>query len=226
MDALKILHKENLEQRQKWMLFCFGLILVVTVETILIGYLAIKASENKEVVKYVEFSERGDFGFKVLTDSNMDLSQRKLLIEQQLQKYVTDRVTNVISKKAGLNDVDAQKVKFISALSSREVANQYSAEVMKIYNEADFARRDVEILSFSEVEQRKYRFDFNTIDTAKDGKETKQRWVVYIKYDLLNPNELKLSSHKEINPLGVKITFYRGDADRQNSINIKQVAND
>ena len=226
MDALQILHKDNLEQRQRWMLISFGLILVVTLETMVICYLSTQVATKKEVIRYVEFSERGDFGFKVLPESNMSLSQKKLLIEQQLQQYVIDRVSNVASKKSGLTEVVAPKVNFVSALSSREVVNQYSAEVMKIYNESDFTKRDIQILSFSEIENRKYRFDFNTIDITTEGKPVEQRWVVYLKYQLLDPNELKINEHKEINPLGIKITYYRGDVDRQHKIDIKEAVND
>lgn len=226
MDALQILHKDNLEQRQRWMLISFGLILVVTLETMMICYLSTQVAAKKEVVRYVEFSERGDFGFKILPESNMNLSQKKLLIEQQLQQYVVDRVSNVASKKSGLTEVEAPKVKFVSALSSREVVTQYSTEMMRLYNEGDFTKRDIQILSFSEIENRKYRFDFKTIDTTTDGRPVEQRWVVYLKYQLLDPNDLKISEHKEINPLGIKITYYRGDVDRQHKVDIKEAINE
>lgn len=226
MNMALMVHRDNLEQRHKWQLFCFGLVLIVTIETIAISYLSIQVAAKKEVVRYVEFSERGDFGFRILPESNMDLSQKKLLIEQQLQQYVINRVTNVVSKKSGNTDVEAPKVKFITALSSRGVVNQYSTELMRIFNESDFNKRDIQILSFSEIETRKYRFDFNTIDATDDGKTHEQRWVVYLKYELLDPNELKISQHKEINPLGIKITYYRGDVDRQHKADIKEVLND
>lgn len=226
MDIPIILHRDSLEQRQKWMLFCFGLILVVTLETIVICILSVQVASKKEVVRYVEFSERGDFGFKILPESNMNLSQKKLLIEQQLQQYVIDRVTNVASKKAGITEIDSPKVKFVAALSSREISNQYSSEMLRLFNEADFVKRDIQILSFSEVENRRYRFDFKTIDSLSNGGVEEQRWVVYLKYDLLDPNDLRINEHKEANPLGIKITYYRGDVDRQHKINIKEAIND
>lgn len=224
MDIPLLLHKENLEQRHKWQVFSYALLSVVVIETILISFLSIKLSEKKEIVRYVEFSERGNFGFKVLPSSDIDLNQRKLLIEQQLQQYVSDRVSNVVSKKYGEVEVDAPKVKFVSAFSSREVNNQYQSEILKIYNEADFVKRDIQILSSSETEDRKYRFDFKTIDTLPNDKINEQRWVVYLKYDILDPNELKVNEHKELNPLGIKITYYRGDIDRRQKVNINNIA--
>jgi len=216
-----LLHKENLEQRQKWQIISLILVIVVALETILITYLSVKISTKKETVRYVEFSERGDFGFKVLPESNIDLSQKKLLIEQQLQQYVMNRVSNVASKKLNNNEIDNSKVKFVNALSSRDVSNQYSTELFRIYNESAFTKRDVHMFSFSEVENRKYRFDFKTIDTYPSGEKEEQRWVVYLKYQIVDSNDLKINQHKEINPLGIKITYYRGDIDQQQKIDIE-----
>lgn len=221
-----LLHQENLEQRRHWKVLSFAMIFVVLVETGLLCYMSVKIAQKKEVVRYVEFSMKGNFGFKILPDSNINVSQKKLLIEQQLQQYVTNRVSNVVSKKYGESEIDSGKLKFVIALSTKEVAQQYENEIMKIYENTDFARRDIHILSFSEIDERKYRFDFKTIDTVEDKKskapanKVEQRWVVYVKYDLIDPNDLKLNESKEANPLGIKITYYRGDLDSQQKINI------
>jgi type IV secretory pathway component VirB8 len=221
MDIPTLLHKENLEQRQKWQVFSFAMIAVIVIETMLICFLSVKLADKKEVIRYVEFSKKGDFGFKVLPESNLDLSQQKLLIAQQLQQYVVDRVSNVVSKKSGSAEIEAPKIQFVFALSSREVHSQYQSELMRIYNEADFIKREIQILSSSEIEDRKYRFDFKTIDILPNDKINEQRWVVYLKYDLLDPNELKVNEHKEINPLGIKITYYRGDVDRKQKVDVR-----
>jgi type IV secretory pathway component VirB8 len=220
MDNTLLYHKQALEQRQKWQFFSFLLIFVIVLETILVGFLSVKVANKKEEVRYVEFSERGDFGFKVLPESNINLSQKKLLIEQQLEQYVVNRVTNVVSQKSGSTEIDAPKVKFVSAFSSRDVRRQYEGEMMRIFKEATFLKRDIEIMSFSEIEPRKYRFDFETIDTLANNKINKKRWVVHMKYDLLDPNEIKVNEHKELNPLGVKITYYRGDVDRKQKVDV------
>lgn len=221
-----LLHQENLEQRRHWKVLSFAMIFVVLVETGLLCYMSVKIAEKKEVVRYVEFSTKGNFGFKVLPDSNMNVPQKKLLIEQQLQQYVSNRVANVVSKKYGENEIDSSKFKFVVALSAKEVVKQYENEMMKIYENADFSKRDIHILSFSEIEDRKYRFDFKTIDTVEDkkskapAKKIEQRWVVHVKYDLIDPNDSKLVENKEANPLGIKVTYYRGDLDSQQKINI------
>jgi type IV secretory pathway component VirB8 len=222
MDNEILLHQQMLEQRHKWQFLSFILMFIVVVQTVLIGFLTVKVANKKESVRYVEFSERGDFGFKVVQDSNIDLSQKKLLIEQQLEQYVVDRVTNVVAKKSGTTEIDSPKVQFVSAFSSKDVHKQYEGELLRIYNEATFTKRDINILSFSEIEERKYRFDFETIDSLPNNKIIKKRWVVHLKYDLLDPNELKINEHKEINPLGVKITYYRGDVDRKQKVNVHQ----
>lgn len=225
MSTSLLLHQEILRQLKKWQSIAFFLTFGLLASGILNFFLGVKIANKKPEIRYVEFSERGDFGFKVLPDSNIDLSQRKLLIEQQIEQYVVNRVTNVVTKKSGSTEVDAPKITFVSAFSSAAVHKQYEGEVMRIYNEATFLKRDVNILSFSEIEDRKYRFDFETIDTLPNNKINKQRWVVHLKYELLNPNEMKVNEHKEINPLGVKITYYRGDIDRRQKISVARATN-
>ena len=99
---------------------------------------------------------------------------------------------------------------------------------MRIYNDGVFYKREIHILSSSHDpdEDRKYRFDFKTIDTLKDGERDEQRWVVYLKYEILNVNDLKYNEHKKANPLGIKITYYRGDLDKRRTVNIKEASND
>lgn len=224
-DTTLLLHQENLQQRRIWQDMSFFLAMIIIIETVTIGYLSARLATKREVVRYVEFSEKGNFGFKVLPASNINLAQRKLLIEQQLKQYVVNRVSNVASKKLENNEIDSSKVKYVDAFNSRETATQYTDELMRIYNEAEFDKRDIHILSYSEVEDRKYRFDFETIDTYPTGETDVKRWVVYIKYDLLDPNDLNINKHKELNPLGVKITYYRGDVDQQQKMNIENVIN-
>ena len=223
MDITLLLHKENLEQRQKWQLISFVMISVILIETLFLCFLSHKVAQKKEVVRYVEFSEKGDFGFKILPSLDINLSQRKLLIEQQLQQYVLNRVANVATKESGESEVDNNNIKFVFAFSSKKISEQYESELLKIYNEAKFIKRDVQILSFSEIEERKYRFDFKTIDVLADGRRNEKRWVVYLRYDLVDPNSFKIEAHKEINPLGVKITYYRGDIDRKQKIEVQNV---
>lgn len=219
-----LLHQENLEQRRHWKVLSFALMFVVAVLMALVCYLAVKVSEKREVVRYVEFSTKGNFGFKVLTNSNINITQKKLLIEQQLQQYIIKRVSNVASKKHSSDDLDANDIKLVNALSSKEVYFQYESELMRIYNESDFVSRKIHILSFNELEDRRYRFDFNTIDTLPDGtKSATMRWVVHVRYDLIDPNDIKTNDHKELNPLGIKITSYRGDLDTQQKLNIEDV---
>jgi hypothetical protein len=220
---LTFLHQENLLQRKKWQNICVILLLLILVQSVAIIILSVEAAKNKEVIKYVEFSTKGDFGFTVLSDAKVDLSQRKLLIEQQLQNYVINRVSNIATKKTNNRELDHEKVKFVLAYSNIEVSKQYSNELLKIYNDSEFKNRDVQILSYSEIEDRKYRFDFKTIDTYEDSRIEENRWVVYVKYDLIDPNQIKLAEYKEINPLGVKITYYRGDIDRKQKIEINNV---
>ena len=225
LDIPTLLHKEGLEQRAKWQAIACVLMFVVVILTILVGFMSIKVAEKREVVRYVEFSTKGNFGFKVLPDSSINISQKKLLIEQQLQQYVTNRVSNVATRKNDEVEIDSNKFNFVAALSSKAVAEQVQTEMMKIYENAEFITRDIFILSFSEIEDRKYRFDFKTIDTFKDEKVVEQRWVVHVKYDLVDPNDIKANEHKELNPLGVKVTYYRGDLDRQQKINITDAVN-
>jgi len=225
LDTSTLFHKESLEQRARWQVLACVLMFVVVIETILVGFMSIKVAEKREVVRYVEFSTKGNFGFKVLPESNINISQKKLLIEQQLQQYVTNRVSNVATRKNDETEIDSNKFNFVAALSSKAVAEQVQTEMMKIYENAEFITRDIFILSYSEIEDRKYRFDFKTIDTFKDEQVVEQRWVVHVKYDLVDPNDIKANEHKELNPLGVKVTYYRGDIDRQQKINITDAVN-
>jgi type IV secretory pathway component VirB8 len=223
-DTTLLLHQENLLQRRAWKFFSIFLVIIIIAQVAVISFLSKLVSEKREVVKYVEFSDRGDFAFRVLPEGGIDISQRKLLIEQQLQQYVINRISNVASKKQGNREIDSNKIKFVAALSSKQVSEQYEAEVFRIYNEADFIRREVSILSNSELEDRKYRYDFITTDILENGETLEQRWVVYIRYDLVDPNTLTVKEHKAINPLGVKITYYRGDIDTKSKINIQNGA--
>jgi len=227
-DPAVILHGEILKQIRSWKSIAFILIGILSLETILLFFLGVKLSEKREVVRYVEFSTKGDFGFKVLPESNLNLSERKLLIEQQLKNYVSYRVANVTAKKYdqnGENGIDSNQVKFVIALNSKDVNAQYQSEMMRIYNEGDFISRNIHIFSYSEIEDRKYRFDFETIDKLENGQEIRNRWVVYIKYELIDPNDQKLNEHKELNPLGVKVIFYRGDIDTQQNMRVEDAAN-
>lgn len=219
-----LLHAEVLEQVHKMRRYIFLLLIIVAALSISNIYLATKKNET---IRYVEFSTKGNFGFKVLPDSSLNVSQRKLLIEQQLENYVVSRVTNVTTKVNGNSNVslDAGKIKFISSLSSRAVTAQYQDEIMRIYNESEFLRRDIEILSSSEIQDRQYRFDFKTIDTYQEGKTDQKRWVVYINYDLLNPNNLPEGQTREQNPLGIRITYYRGDLDKSNKTDLENAFN-
>ncbi len=227
-DSAIILHHEVLKQLSSWKRVSFILIAILSLETLLLFFMGVKLSEKREVVRYVEFSTKGDFGFKVLPEANINISERKLLIEQQLKQYVSYRVTNVATKKFdqnGENGISAEQVKFIISHNSKLLNTQYQSEVMRIYNEGDFISRNIHILSFSEIEDRKYRFDFETIDALENEQEIRRRWVVYIKYELLDSNEQKLNEHKELNPLGIKIIYYRGDIDQQQNMRVEDAAN-
>lgn len=217
------IHQENLKNSRFWKEFAGWLLALMIVLVGLVCFLCSELSKKRETVRYVEFSERGSFGFRVLPDSNLNFQQRKLLIEQQLKQYVINRVSNTASRKLNLGELDGQKVKYVDSFNSRNVADEFKSEMMRIYEQSEFSRRDVYILSYSETEDRKYRFDFETVDTYPSGEPQRNRWVVYLKYDIVNPNEITIGAHKEINPLGVKITYYRGDIDQQQKLNIENV---
>lgn len=227
-DSAVILHHEILKQIRGWKRISFILVFILSLETTLVFFFGVKLSEKREVVKYVEFSTKGDFGFRVLPEASINVSERKLMIEQQLKQYVTYRTVNVATKRYdqnGENGISTEQVKFVIAHNSKDVNLQYQSEIMRIYNEGDFISRDIHILSFSEIEDRKYRFDFETIDHLENEKELRRRWVVYMKYDLMDANEQNLNEHKEINPLGIKITYYRGDIDQKQNMRVEDAAN-
>jgi len=175
--------------------------------------MAVNLANKREEIKYVEFSTKNEFGFKVIPDSDITISQKKLIVEQQLYNYVVNRVTNLGGRKYNQGEIDGRAIRYVNALSSKKIARQFKTEFTRIYEEAEFLKRGIKIFSYSQIADKKYRFDFKTLDSYEDGNVFENRWVVYLKYKLIPPSDILNSQYRALNPLGIQIDYYRGDID-------------
>ncbi len=228
MDRLNnglIFHQENLIQSKKWRNIALLLLVTLILSIFANVNLSLKLSNQEPIVKVAVISKKGDFSVRVL-EEDIPLSTKQMLIESALRQYIVDRTTNVASKKLDDNEIDSRKVQMVNAFSSKKVIDQYTNEMMKIYNESEFQQREIDILSFDKLEERKYAFNYETNDIYPSGEEVKHRWTVYIKYDLMDPNEFEVNDHKILNPLGIKITYYSPKYDRKSKSHIKESVNE
>lgn len=172
---------------------------------------------NKEIVRFVEFSKRGDFGVKVLESSEITDSAKELIIITQLKEYITKRHEKLGGRKYNKGEFDLVKYNYVKAFSSAEVFSEYDAEFKRIHEEAQFYERDVNIISAVKQEEDKYLFNFDVVSYYEDQEEpTVNRFNVYIKFNFVNINKIVPSLRKD-NPLGIQIVWYRGD--RETNIN-------
>ena len=225
LDNNILLHKKILLQAKIWKLLFVFSIFVIFVQSVTVLYITKKVNEKKvPPTRYIEFSKIDNLGFKVIPANDITIEQKKAIAEQQLFKYVQNRIAKGEGiKYQGFDEVDSYKIKFISALSSRKVYGQFIKEFERLHKEAEFKERKIKILSFSEIDEQKYRFDFETYDSYRDSPDVINRWVVYIRYEFVSLDKLT-DSEQKLNPLGIKIVFYSGNTDNRKK-SVREVKN-
>jgi type IV secretory pathway component VirB8 len=153
----------------------------------------------------------------VIIDFKMNSKQ----VAEELQKYVINRESNVVTQNSENWNLDKiKKVKFVLALSSDEVDKKYTDQLQNIYNKSQFVSRNVHVtdhscnlLFFSGC-----HFDFKTIDTYQNGEVKENKLIAFITFYQFRPSERKILSlkyllGKEINPLGLMVRSYTVESD-------------
>lgn len=207
-------YEETLLQNRRLRILLLNLSIAVIITLIIIFFMILR---NKEIVRFVEFSKRGDFGVKVLESSEITESAKELIVITQLKEYITKRHEKLGGRKYNKGEFDLVKYNYVKAFSSAEVFSEYDAEFKRIHEEAQFYERDVNIISAVKQEEDKYLFNFDVVSYYEDQEEpTVNRFNVYIKFNFVNINKIVPSLRKD-NPLGIQIVWYRGD--RETNIN-------
>ncbi len=164
------------------------------------------------------------------TSALIDFKVNKKQVIEELQKYVISRESNVVTKNSdNLNLEQINKIKFVLALSSNEIDQQYNDEMQNTYYKSQFIRRDVQVINHScdLILYSVCRFSFKAIDTYKNGKVEENKLVAFIDFYQFRPSERKLLSLKyllgnEINPLGVMVRSYTVESDGGQPIPLTQ----
>ena len=208
------IHQDNLIQRKRWQVI--SLVLGLITILCLIAIIILALPKKMPPPRYIHFSTEENFKFKVLESDDITADQKELIIVNQLKEYIKSRVENLGGQKYNKNEFDLVKFNYIKAFSNAEVFDQYFRELKRIHENAEFYKRDVKILSAIKQEENKYLFNFNILDYYEDESQpVVNRFAVYLKFTYQDVNSLE-SKLKKLNPLGIKITWYRGDRETNN----------
>ena len=206
-------HQETVLQNKRLKIYLF--ISSITLFVAVISLVAL-AFMSREKVRYVEFSTNNDFKFKVLESTEINKSQKDLIIRNQLKQYLQSRIQMFGGAKYNGNNIDNQKVNYVKAFSSPKVFDEYGSEFKRLHKEATFFQRNINVISAVKQKGNKYLFNFQTIDSYEfQDKPNIKRFSVYIEYQFMDPNKLPPAS-KKLNPLGIQIIWYRGDQETKN----------
>ncbi|MDD2840010.1 MAG: VirB8/TrbF family protein [Rickettsiales bacterium] len=207
-------YEETLLQNRRLRILLLNLSITLIIALLTIFFVILK---DKEVVRFVEFSQKGDFGVKVLESSEITESAKELIVVSQLKEYIKNRHEKLGGRKYNKGEFDLVKYNYVKALSSREVFSEYDAEFKRIHEEAQFYERDVYIISAVKEEKNKYLFTFDVVSYYEDQEEpVVNRFNVYVKFDYVNLNKIS-PSLRNMNPLGIQILWYRGDREKNNN---------
>jgi hypothetical protein len=156
-----------------------------------------------------------------VTSAIIDFKVNKKQVIAELQKYVINRESNIVTKNSdNLNLKQINKIKFVLALSSDEIDKQYNDEMQNTYYKSQLIRRDVQIINHScdLIIYSTCGFSFKAIDTYKNGEIEENKLVAFIDFYQFRPSERKVLSlkyllGKEINPLGLMVRSYIVESD-------------
>lgn len=207
-------YEETLLQNRRLRILLLNLSIAMIIALIIIFFMILK---DKEIVRFVEFSTKGDFGVKVLESSEVTESAKELIVVSQLKEYIKNRHEKLGGKKYNKGEFDLLKYNYVKAFSSKEVFSEYDAEFKRIHEEAQFYERDVYIVSAVKQEENKYLLNFDVVSYYEDQEEpVVNRFSVYIKFDFVDLNKIS-PSLRNVNPLGMQIVWYRGDRETNNN---------
>lgn len=205
-----MLNSNQIENR-RWRLIAIISLIIAIISIITILTLIILLS-NKQTIKYVEFSNSQNFGFKVLESSQITKTQKEIIALNQLKQYIKARTEIILKENENGNiEIDQGKINFVKAFSNATVYQEYINELTRIHNEANFTTRKVKIINAIKQEEGKYFFTIKLIDHYKYKQEPQiTQFSLYIKFNFVSTNLIQ-STALQHNPLGLQIHWYASD---------------